>query len=270
VTCAEISSLLPWLLNGTLSEDEAVRVRAHLRECADCRRELVATRAGAELFGTHLAAADLVAYGFGRPPAGLPRAEIETHLDLCADCRRELALVREDASGVEPEPAPASSPVEGARSPLPFAPRHAGQRQRWRAGFALAAGLAAAALAGYWWPHRVAPQPAADLALVELQPSGHVLRGGDEQASAVSSTKPLLLLLLTDDVTAYAAYRLEVRGARGELVWHSDTARRQEAGDFLLHLPAGALPPGRGEVRLLARHEGRWRPLETYALRIVP
>lgn len=270
MTCAEVSSLLPWLLNGTLSEDEAVRVREHLRECADCRRELVATRAGAELFGTHLPAADLVAHAFGRAPAGLSPAEVEAHLDLCPECRRELALVREDPSAAEHGSIGERQASDERSARAPLARRDVGKRHWWPAGPALAAGLAVAALGGYWWPHRVAPQPAADLVLLEFQPSGHVLRGGDAPASTVSSAKPVLLLLATDDVTPYAAYRLEVRGARGELVWHSDSVRRQEAGDFVLHLPAGLLPPGRAEVRLLARQEERWRPLESYTLRVVP
>lgn len=36
----EADRLLPWLANGTLEGDELERVRAHLDECAACRREL--------------------------------------------------------------------------------------------------------------------------------------------------------------------------------------------------------------------------------------
>ena len=37
---AEADRLLPWLANGTLEGDELALVRAHLGECASCRREL--------------------------------------------------------------------------------------------------------------------------------------------------------------------------------------------------------------------------------------
>lgn len=37
---AEADRLLPWLVNGTLEGEELAMVRAHLDECAACRREL--------------------------------------------------------------------------------------------------------------------------------------------------------------------------------------------------------------------------------------
>ena len=40
----EVQELLPWLVNGTLSQDEVEQVEAHLAECAECRAELVAER----------------------------------------------------------------------------------------------------------------------------------------------------------------------------------------------------------------------------------
>lgn len=48
----EIQSLLPWYANGTLSEEEAIAVEAHLAECPECRDDLVAERAiGSEISG---------------------------------------------------------------------------------------------------------------------------------------------------------------------------------------------------------------------------
>lgn len=37
---AEAWALIPWLINGTLGDDEAIRVRAHCDVCARCRREM--------------------------------------------------------------------------------------------------------------------------------------------------------------------------------------------------------------------------------------
>ncbi len=36
---AETAELLPWLVNGSLADDDLHRVEAHLERCADCRRE---------------------------------------------------------------------------------------------------------------------------------------------------------------------------------------------------------------------------------------
>lgn len=44
----EVQELLPWFVNGTLSDTEAARVAAHVRDCADCARELAQCRVMAE------------------------------------------------------------------------------------------------------------------------------------------------------------------------------------------------------------------------------
>ncbi|CAN7429638.1 zf-HC2 domain-containing protein [Massilia sp. LjRoot122] len=42
---AEAQLILPWLLNGTLAEQERVRAEAHLRVCSACRRDLASLEA---------------------------------------------------------------------------------------------------------------------------------------------------------------------------------------------------------------------------------
>jgi anti-sigma factor RsiW len=44
VPCREISELLPWYVNGTISEDERAQVDAHLIQCANCRHDLAQDR----------------------------------------------------------------------------------------------------------------------------------------------------------------------------------------------------------------------------------
>lgn len=44
----DILELLPWFVNGTLSDTEAARVAAHVRDCADCAHELAQCRVMAE------------------------------------------------------------------------------------------------------------------------------------------------------------------------------------------------------------------------------
>lgn len=40
-TCTSIRELVPWYVNGTLSEDEARLVAAHISQCESCRDELI-------------------------------------------------------------------------------------------------------------------------------------------------------------------------------------------------------------------------------------
>ena len=40
VSCQEAAERLPWLLNGTLGDEESRSVREHVLNCAACRREL--------------------------------------------------------------------------------------------------------------------------------------------------------------------------------------------------------------------------------------
>ena len=139
---------------------------------------------------------------------------------------------------------------------------------------ALAAALVAAVLGGYWWRDAVdgarsSAAPRADLALVELRPAGHAMRGDADAAAALIAGLPALLVLPTDDVTPYTAYRLELRDGSGALLWQGDDARRQEPGDFVLHLPAGTLPAGALEVRLFGMQGQSWRLVERYPLNVV-
>jgi len=51
----QVQSLLPWYANGTLDEDEAIAVEAHIAECAECRDGLAAERViGSEILATSL------------------------------------------------------------------------------------------------------------------------------------------------------------------------------------------------------------------------
>ncbi|MBU1049853.1 zf-HC2 domain-containing protein [Candidatus Bipolaricaulota bacterium] len=40
-TCTSIRELIPWYANGTLSDDEAQNVAAHIAQCESCRDELI-------------------------------------------------------------------------------------------------------------------------------------------------------------------------------------------------------------------------------------
>ena len=44
IACREVSTLIPWLVNGTIGERERQRVDAHVLECQKCRNDLAQDR----------------------------------------------------------------------------------------------------------------------------------------------------------------------------------------------------------------------------------
>ncbi|BCT92635.1 hypothetical protein LYSHEL_16590 [Lysobacter helvus] len=54
-----IALLLPWYANGTLSQDEHLRVQAHLAECAACRQDVEAMRTLIDDGPAHVEAPDV-------------------------------------------------------------------------------------------------------------------------------------------------------------------------------------------------------------------
>jgi hypothetical protein len=149
MNCDQIQELLPWLLNGTLEEQERRTVREHLSTCASCRLALTDTRRAWEIFDQHIPTAALVAHAAGDPPEGIEPALFEAHLASCPECAAELELARmsrglaeDDSIAVlaprQPRPAPASGTV--VRPTV----------NRWKAA-ALAAGLAGLVAANGWY-----------------------------------------------------------------------------------------------------------------------
>ena len=118
----EAWELIPWYVNGTLVEDEAVQVEAHLARCPLCRREVDANR---ELAAA-LRAADAA------PAAPDPRLErLLARLDepLEADAATDPLA----DSVLEAPPAPEASPPRRRREPAgrpPGRPRRHGAAGR--------------------------------------------------------------------------------------------------------------------------------------------
>jgi len=99
----ELKSLLPWYLNQTLSEDEAKKVEAHLKECQKCQKELEELRwlssdvkEHKELFESpHIESEKLVT--FAEDPETLSpdeAAAIVKHLQSCPLCYEELQTLK--------------------------------------------------------------------------------------------------------------------------------------------------------------------------------
>lgn len=86
----DVWELLPWLVNGRLSESDCRRVEAHLRLCSVCREEHVAQRRIYDVMSTDTAVAQM-------PTAGLNRL-------------RQRIEAKERADGLDLPPDPACAP----------------------------------------------------------------------------------------------------------------------------------------------------------------
>jgi hypothetical protein len=132
--CDDVTERLPWLLNGTLGDEERAAVREHLAECASCRRALAETRLAWETFDQHPPTEEIVALAWGETP----NPTLEEHLESCPRCTAELELARmsrhlEEDEKIVPLPARRTEPAT--------APAMTGGRRGWR-NAALAASLA--------------------------------------------------------------------------------------------------------------------------------
>lgn len=170
--CDDVRGMLPWLLNGTLTEEERQQVRQHLTSCESCRRDLADTRLAFEMFDQHLPAEAIVALAWGETPPGIDPALVEEHLASCPQCATELELARTSRGLEENE---RIVPLRPRSSPAPPAVpiRAPEERTRgwggWKAA-ALAAGLAGVVASAGWLQtagrvqtleERLAEQPAA-------------------------------------------------------------------------------------------------------------
>ena len=153
MTCDQAIELLPWLLNGTLEEQERAEVHRHLATCERCRQALAETWEAGHLFSQHLSPAVLIALAWGEEPPG---ETAERHLASCPQCAAELELTR------------TSRRLEDADNLTLFPSARPGRETsgagRWRAA-ALAAGLTGLiAFSGWLYTAQTASDLASQLA----------------------------------------------------------------------------------------------------------
>jgi Putative zinc-finger len=142
MNCDQTIELLPWLLNGTLEEDERRAALDHLKDCAACRQALAETRLAWRIYDQHIPAAALVAHAAGGAAEGIDAEVLAAHLADCPACAAELELARLSRGLVEDESvALLADPARFAGRPAPT---------RWRAA-ALAAGVAGLVAFGGWY-----------------------------------------------------------------------------------------------------------------------
>lgn len=146
--CDDVRGMFPWLLNGTLNEEERRQVLQHLSTCETCRQDLANTRLVAEMFDQHPPAEAILALAWDESPRGIEPALLEEHLASCPRCAAELELARmsrrlEEDERIVPltrrttsEPVPAPAKTTGWRG--------------WKAA-ALAAGLAGVVASAGWF-----------------------------------------------------------------------------------------------------------------------
>lgn len=146
MTCETSIELLPWLLNGTLEQQEKDQLVQHLAGCERCRTALAETRDAYRLFTTHVASEDLVAYVWDQP-ATVAAEVIERHLAGCAQCAAEAEL------------AWMSRRLEKDANVVPFPVRKAAAKRSafvWRTAALAASVLLVVSATGWWQSARTA------------------------------------------------------------------------------------------------------------------
>lgn len=246
--------ILPWMLNGTLDSGERDELLAHLKECADCRRELEETRQVMEVFDQHLPTHDLVARAEGRETE-LPAETVDAHLESCPECAEELTLlVGSLHTFAEPPGAVPSTPRRSSRPSVPAYRRYG----------ALAAALVGLLALAAWilvWQSLEAPAPGVvasmpseglevNARILDLTPGDAVVRGLEELPTdrARVDGRPMVLLLNSDFRAEDAPFSMEIVDAQGEVLEREAGIPWPELGVFNVVIPAEA--PGDLTIRI--------------------
>jgi anti-sigma factor RsiW len=272
MTCDQANELLPWLLNGTLGEEERQTLREHLAGCAKCREALAETRFAWQVFDQHLAPETLVALAYGEaPPEGLDPELAGRHLASCPRCAAEMELVQTSRRLEEDDRV-----VPLARPARPAAARTSSSGSRaWRAS-ALAAGLAGLVALGGWirtadqLAERRAPQ------INGAYVDGRANEGAERSSEAPAPTRieadRLAYLSLPaehEETHGAGGHSVAILDSSGKVVWSAPGLLRDSGNDdYTLTLPEGFLKPGSYTLRITAQEGGREVVTETYAVQV--
>jgi anti-sigma factor RsiW len=218
----EIGQLLPWLVNGRLSEADCQRVAAHLRVCGACADELAAQQR---------------IYGVMSMDAGVERMPV-------AGLNRLRTRI-ESLDEAAPTP---PAPHEAARSEAP-----AGSRFRQRRG-AIAASIAMTAvgtLAALLWSRherQIAPANYYTVTTTASQPADTVIRAVFAPTVTLSELQGLLddaHLKIVSGPTEAGVYSLAMSGSQS-VDWSLQRLRGHEVVRFAESV-APASVTGRGQ-----------------------
>ena len=249
---------LPWLLNGTLDEDEQQQVERWIADSPQVCEELENTRQIWQLQAVQPPAEDLVAYVEGTLEDD-DREWVETYLERSESGRQEVALLRQGRMLVEavdggeitmlPQKPGAAVPRASA-TPLP-------QRNTWLT--AVAAALVSAIGASLiWWQTMgsAGPETVGQVAdgrlnvpIVEMLPNSSVLRGdgaSDTGVSDPSVTDPsvtlkhdqdrVVLILVSEQDPGSVPLAIEARDTADAVFWSAQGLERDPRGEYTVSL----------------------------------
>jgi len=161
-----LAERLPWLLNGSLGEEESAEVQRLLAESAENRQELKETEDAARVYGHRLPSEVVIGYAFDGEHPDVPTDLLERYLSVSPVGAAELELVRESQALMASAPTSAELP-EGV---IPFErPASAPPVTGWPR-LAMAAsilGVLGLGLAGWQWMEN--RESAGELARAEQQ-----------------------------------------------------------------------------------------------------
>lgn len=143
--CQQATELLPWLINGSLTEAEERPLREHLLSCESCCGELHETVRAGQLFDEHIPSLALAEYAQDLPNEEYDREIIARHLAGCPSCRQEVEWVKaaDRAADFGMPPAAATGVHRSSRNHSPSG---------WQRRLALVAGVAAVlGCGGLFW-----------------------------------------------------------------------------------------------------------------------
>lgn len=239
--CDDVTERLPWLLNGTLGDEERAAVREHLTACASCRRALAETRLAWETFDQHPPTEEIVALAWGETP----HPALEEHLESCPRCTAELELARmsrhlEEDDRIAPMPARRTEPAT--------APATTGGWRGWR-NAALAASLAGIVGLTGWMQsaqrvqileEQVAARPAPPVVVPGPSPTPPAGAGGSPSASAEEAERARLLEQQRQELEALRAQEQELRTRVDQLASALPTAPQPQINPWTENLrPSG-------------------------------
>ena len=240
MSCEDTQELLPWWRNGSLDNGERAAVEEHLATCADCRaaleqvEEVLAGVAGS----SHPAADELVRFAWAGE--GERAGAVAEHLEACPSCREAVALARESAELQKLDSPPAPPPANDS-----------GTRAGGRSGALL---VAAALLALLFGAQHVRLQqrlaelerPHLDAVVLDLYSDQRTERSRQDpwQEAPVIEPNRQLSLLLQPEAPA-PRYEVRIRTEGGRELHFEEAVLPSDAGDLVVALAPGSLPPAR-------------------------